>query len=57
MYFYAEAGKVTVGLASHQPYVTDSTSTYRLNDLRKGEEPPADTPSKEYSPLYLFYLA
>jgi len=33
------AGKVTVGLASHWPCVTDVSglSTYRLNGLREGD--------------------
>jgi len=40
------AGRVTVGLASHWPCVTDLSglSTYRLKDLRKGDEHPAYAP-------------
>ena len=40
------AGKVTVGLASHWPCVTDFSglSIYGLNGLRQGDEHPAYTP-------------
>jgi len=41
-----EAGKVTVGLASHWPCVTDLSglSTYGLNGHRRGDEHPAYAP-------------
>ena len=44
-----------MGLASHWPCVTDSSglSTYGLNDLCKGDEHPACTPSEYGPPLPL----
>ena len=40
---HPRAGKVTVGLVSHWPYVTDFSdlSTYGLDGLREGYEHPA----------------
>ena len=51
----AQAGKVTIGLKSHRPCVTDNSGTcyLRAHGLRKGDEHPAYTPV-EYDTLYLF---
>jgi len=50
-----QAGKVTVGPASHWPCATDLSglSTYGLKDLRKRDEHPAYTPVGVWH-LYLF---
>ena len=52
------AGKVTVGLASHWPCVTDNSgiTTYGLTGLRKGDEHPAYTPVAVWHTLPLFCL-
>jgi len=49
------AGKVTVGLASHWPCITDfsGSSTYGLSGLGEGDEQPAIHSSKEYGTLLL----
>ena len=49
------AGKVTVGLASHWPCVTDVSglSTYEVSGLREGDEHPAYTPLRSMAALYL----
>ena len=51
----AWAGKVTVGLVSHWPCVTDNSglSTYGLNGLWKGDETP---PTLLLALLYLYVL-
>ena len=52
----AQAGKVTVGLESHWPCVTDNSGInyhLRAHGLRKGDEHPAYTPV-EYDTVYLF---
>jgi len=54
------ARKVTVGLASHWPCVTDFSvlSIYGLSGLRKGDEYPAcNSPLRSMSPLYLFTVS
>jgi len=52
------AGKVTVGLASHWPCVTDLSdlSTYGLKGLRKGDEHPAYAPVGVWH-LYFYLVA
>ena len=55
----AQAGKVTVGLASHWPCVADNSGTTGylvLISLRKGDEHPAYAPV-EYGRLYSVYRA
>jgi len=49
----AQAGKETVGLASHWPCVTDSSGNYHPHGLRKGDAHPAYAPV-EYGTLYLY---
>jgi len=53
----AQAGKLTVGLASHWRCVTYNSgiSTYRLTSLRQEDEHSAYAPV-EYGTLYLFYM-
>ena len=48
------AGKVTVGLVSHWPCITDFSglSTYKFNGLQDDEHP-AYTPLRSMAPLYL----
>jgi len=50
------AGKVTTGLALHQPRVTGSViiSTYMLNGLRKGDKHPTYTPVRCIALYYLW---
>jgi len=55
----AQAGKVTVGLASHWPCVTDNSGItvppiLRAHGLRKGDEP---TLQLDYGTLYLLHNA
>jgi len=50
--------KVTVDLALHQPSVTGSViiSTYRLNELRKGDEHPTYTPVRCIALCYFNFI-
>jgi len=49
------AGKLTIGLALHQPSITGChISTYRLNGLRKGDEHPLYTPARCIA-LYFYH--
>jgi len=50
------AGKVTVGLASHWPCVTDFSGlpTYGLNGHREGNEHPTYAPARAWYTLVYF---
>jgi len=51
------AGKVTIGLALHQPSVTASVIyTYRLNGLRKGDEHPTYTAVRCIALCYFYFI-
>ena len=54
----AQAGKVTVGLASHCPCITDNSgiTIYGLTAVRREMSTPP-TLQYEYGTLYIFYLS